>query len=35
MVGAASALWCDMVYRQVAIMERILTPIAFTLLPTK
>ncbi len=35
MVNATSALRCDMVYRQVAIMERILTPIAFALLPTK
>ena len=35
MVSATFALWRDMVYRQVAVMERALTPIAFALLPTK
>ena len=35
MVSATSALGCDMVYCQIAIMERILTPIAFALLPPK
>ncbi len=35
MVSAMFALRSDMVYRQVAKMERILTPVAFTLLSTK